>query len=320
MDKNTQQPVAWAVTVGNDVANQIGFFTDKAKADACFVEQAGEKYASLYLVQPLYTATPVPRDVLMAALGELRDQCAELAAKYVNSEAFIRSTIDLSAIADRYASKVQPESVNQQLLAALKDLAIDMKIAQGNMRIAAIRDPKWEGCAEAIQPRVDAAEAAIAAAEAAQPVESGEWRTNDPNVSDEHIKAIAKACGLIPSYTTRELVDRVVGFGHVLLRDKAVQEKFVEANAHLLRMFQQPASAQPVAVPDTELFAKTIDDFEACGETDTPQDALLQFASAGWLHCVMFEVLEDDTLGCVKFQITNAGRAMLSAAQKPEGV
>lgn len=56
------------------------------------------------------------------------------------------------------------------LLNALKELTIDMKIAQGNMRIAAIRDLKWEGCAEAVQPRVDAADAAIAAAEAAQPV------------------------------------------------------------------------------------------------------------------------------------------------------
>lgn len=50
------------------------------------------------------------------------------------------------------------------LLEALTELLIDMKIAQANMRSAARRDPLWEGCAEAIQPRVDAAIAAIAKA------------------------------------------------------------------------------------------------------------------------------------------------------------
>ena len=48
---------------------------------------------------------------------------------------------------------------------ALRELLTDMVIAQGNMRKAAKRDPAWEGCAEIIQPRVDAARAAIAKAE-----------------------------------------------------------------------------------------------------------------------------------------------------------
>lgn len=52
-------------------------------------------------------------------------------------------------------------SQRDELLAALRQLLLDMVIAQGNMRDAAKRDPKWEGCAEAIQPRVDAAIAAI---------------------------------------------------------------------------------------------------------------------------------------------------------------
>lgn len=51
-----------------------------------------------------------------------------------------------------------------QLVGALEDLLIDMKIAQSNMRSAAKRDPSWEGCAETIQPRVDAAVAALSAA------------------------------------------------------------------------------------------------------------------------------------------------------------
>lgn len=52
-----------------------------------------------------------------------------------------------------------------ELLDALKELLIDMRLAQTNMRAAAKRDPAWEGCAEAIQPRVDAAIAAIQKAE-----------------------------------------------------------------------------------------------------------------------------------------------------------
>ena len=48
---------------------------------------------------------------------------------------------------------------------ALSELLTDMRIAQANMRHAAKRDPSWEGCAEAIQPRVVAAQAALAAAE-----------------------------------------------------------------------------------------------------------------------------------------------------------
>jgi hypothetical protein len=51
------------------------------------------------------------------------------------------------------------------LLEALRELLTDMVIAQGNMRKAAKRDPAWEGCAEIIQPRVDAARAAIAKVE-----------------------------------------------------------------------------------------------------------------------------------------------------------
>jgi len=47
------------------------------------------------------------------------------------------------------------------LVTVLRELLTDMIIAQDNMRDAAKRDPRWEGCAEAIQPRVDAARAAL---------------------------------------------------------------------------------------------------------------------------------------------------------------
>lgn len=49
-----------------------------------------------------------------------------------------------------------------ELFAALEELLADMVIAQGNMRHAAKRDPSWEGCAEAIEPRCEAARTLIA--------------------------------------------------------------------------------------------------------------------------------------------------------------
>jgi hypothetical protein len=51
-----------------------------------------------------------------------------------------------------------------ELLEALRELLTDMVIAQANMRSAARRDASWDGCSNAIQPRVDAALAAIAKA------------------------------------------------------------------------------------------------------------------------------------------------------------
>lgn len=50
------------------------------------------------------------------------------------------------------------------LLEALQELVKDAVAAQWNMRAAAKADPRWDGCAEVFQPRIDAARAAIAAA------------------------------------------------------------------------------------------------------------------------------------------------------------
>ncbi|WP_338615770.1 hypothetical protein [Achromobacter sp. E1] len=55
-----------------------------------------------------------------------------------------------------------------ELYEALDALFTDMLIAQGNMRDAAKRDHRWEGCADEIQPRIDAARAALAKARGAQ--------------------------------------------------------------------------------------------------------------------------------------------------------
>ena len=61
--------------------------------------------------------------------------------------------------------------------------------------------------------------------------------TNAPEgISREHLLAIAKKCGLIGNYTTAEIVDSVTGYARVVLADKAVQEAFVAANQHLLKV------------------------------------------------------------------------------------
>lgn len=54
-------------------------------------------------------------------------------------------------------------------------------------------------------------------------------KTGNANISREHLVAIAEKCGLLGAYRTREFVDVVVGYGQVLLRDKAVQEAMYRA-------------------------------------------------------------------------------------------
>ena len=58
--------------------------------------------------------------------------------------------------------------------------------------------------------------------------------TSTPEVSREHLIAIAEMCGILGNYRTREMVDAVVGYARVVLNDVAVQEAFVRANpAHI---------------------------------------------------------------------------------------
>ncbi len=100
-------------------------------------------------IEPLYLAPP--RDVLMAAMREVQEQSAVFAKQYVVSEPFIRHCINLGEIADRYASQVRPEQVNQQLLRTLHHIegaAKDIRVERHHI--------------------ASAARAAIAAAEAAQ--------------------------------------------------------------------------------------------------------------------------------------------------------
>lgn len=72
---------------------------------------------------------------------------------------------DASYNMGRQRGLLDGKTQRDELLTALQELLTDMVIAQGNMRHAAKRDTSWEGCAEAVQPRVDAARAAIAKVE-----------------------------------------------------------------------------------------------------------------------------------------------------------
>lgn len=56
-----------------------------------------------------------------------------------------------------------------------------------------------------------------------------ELRTAAPEISNNHLLALANKCGLIGAFTTKELNDRVVGYARVVLNDVAVQEAFVRA-------------------------------------------------------------------------------------------
>lgn len=101
--QNTQQPVAWRYIrradgkVVHDTIEMVKWTDDQVSYVAkCYDVD----------VVPLYTAPPVPRDALMALAEDVRD-----AVDAAYSPRDDRDMVDLAAIADRYASKVQPEPV-----------------------------------------------------------------------------------------------------------------------------------------------------------------------------------------------------------------
>ena len=83
--------------------------------------------------------------------------------------------------------------------------------------------------------------------------------TQAPDVSKEHLVALAKLCKIIGAYTTAELVAAIVGYARVVLNDNAVQEAFVRANAGLLSRASSPrAEAQAkILLPMPELIDRT---------------------------------------------------------------
>lgn len=105
MDKNTQQPVA-QITGGKTYMS---------------VELLENCPADLPNGAQLYLSTPVPRDVLMALGEEVRSACydAAMVRQSISGAKWDRFTagkcaeavsmVNTVAIADRYASKVQPE-------------------------------------------------------------------------------------------------------------------------------------------------------------------------------------------------------------------
>ena len=69
------EAVAWVVTVGDSIANQIGFFTDIDSAEHCRKDAATSKhYEDLFEVQPLYTAPPAQLPDAVALLREMEWQ------------------------------------------------------------------------------------------------------------------------------------------------------------------------------------------------------------------------------------------------------
>lgn len=105
MDKNTQQPVAWMLecpTMTGDTGWKLSW--NQSGAGVCN-RLAGEDHE-----KALYTAPPVPRDVLMALAAEVRDATYDAVRESgLYPAGSDLPDIDIAAIAYRYASQVRPE-------------------------------------------------------------------------------------------------------------------------------------------------------------------------------------------------------------------
>lgn len=113
--QNTQQPVAWMLecpTMTGDTCWKLSW--NQSGAGVCN-RLSGKDHE-----KALYTAPPVLRDVLMAALAEMQNEAIAVASNpddYVSLPLAI-ARIDIATLADRYASQVaQDGPVNRQLLA-----------------------------------------------------------------------------------------------------------------------------------------------------------------------------------------------------------
>lgn len=89
---------------------------------------------------------------------------ARIGNGFLQEVASVGPTVADAGYGDQQMANARLIAAAPELLEALQELLIDMKIAQTNMQSAAKRDPAWEGCADAIQPRVDAAIEVIAKA------------------------------------------------------------------------------------------------------------------------------------------------------------
>lgn len=100
--RNARQPMAWAVLRDGEVWRVSRFEPTKM----------GEVGGAVFV--PLYTAPPVPRDVLMALAHEVRKTMIEVAYNSQTPHGTITremASVDLATIADRYAIQVKPEQL-----------------------------------------------------------------------------------------------------------------------------------------------------------------------------------------------------------------
>lgn len=286
--QNTQHPVAVTTAVPADAENYLRQKYGAARAHPEWRALEAAFYAGMKLQADRNAAPPVPRDVLMAFGEAVRDAWLE----YEDGQRF---TVDLAAIADRYASQVQSEPqlisyapdmatctlrigdeqylfdrhttqsepVNQQTLAALKDCVEDSRqvLAQDEQ----IYSESYRPHRLEYQRRVVAnAEAAIAAAEAAQPVVYPIERvlTDADHLAhcvDAILLALNKYHGAKARAEVEETAANVLELEHC---EAAVSECWRAAHTATYEYrkraqryrdsaaTQQPASAQPVAVPE----------------------------------------------------------------------
>jgi hypothetical protein len=162
-----QEGLRWVVACaragmpGGDHDSHRRAGTDPYRANGEFI--AGAKQDVPFLLDALDD-----RDAEIARLARDRERLGKLLQSMrrisrVFAAAYRREADTLRQnIADERARADAAEAQRDRLAEALRELLTDVVIAQGNMRDAAKRDPRWEGCAEAIQPRVDAARAALA--------------------------------------------------------------------------------------------------------------------------------------------------------------
>ena len=89
-------------------------------------------------------------------------QAAEIEALRAERNKFRNEYIALWAdFGGESEARSHAEARAERLAEALREALIDLERSQANMRNAAKTDPRWEGCAEAIQPRVDSARALL---------------------------------------------------------------------------------------------------------------------------------------------------------------
>lgn len=231
MEKNTQQPVAWLVERHAFRASPHG--QDADGHDCLEVTNEGEPKAF-----PVFVAQPVPRDVLMAFGTAVHDAAINAAGDNKNpSPLYGVMNIDLAAIADRYASKVQPEPVNRQLLDEWVD-AYKSFIGAFDTPISRRRNmDEFSVDARARLRKFDKIIRTIADAEAAQPVVPVKW----PNGCDKEVPA---ALRYLADHDRPYGGEQRFNFAHLYqLADE------IECMAQQPLYAQQPASAKTVAVP-----------------------------------------------------------------------